>query len=264
VGRCSKGRAAHEGRRFNDYLTTLVGELFLSINACTVGARPATKDDQEERRGEEAMFTMKRLATLGMIAAGVTLGWSTGANAQASAPDTSQGSVATAQQQADASRQRATELARAGGWAYKTGLVGQAQRDAARHQEEADRAAAEAQSCPPPAPPSLAEAAALARLEELRQASAWAYKTGAVARAEREVQAAQSAGGQVELVATSPAQTAALARLEELRQAGGWAYKTGAVARAEREVQAQATTTQPTSICGGREGQPRVLMTSRM
>lgn len=208
------------------------------------------------------MFTMKRLATLGMIAAGVTLGWSTGANAQASAPGTLEARVATAQQQADASRQRATELARAGGWAYKTGLVAQAQRDAARHQEEADKALAEGQSCPPPAPPSLAQAAALAQLEEVRQAGAWAYKTGAVARAEREAQAAQAVGGEAELSVPSPAQAAALARLEELRQAGGWAYKTGAVARAEREVQAQATT-QPTSICGGREGQPRVLITSR-
>jgi hypothetical protein len=40
-----------------------------------------------------------------------------------------------------------------------------------------------------PVVPSPAEAAARARLEELRQAGGWAYKTGAVARAEREVQA---------------------------------------------------------------------------
>ena len=214
------------------------------------------------------MFTMNGIARLGLIAAGVTLGWSTVANADANAPGSSQATVAaTAQQQADASRQRANELAKAGGWAYKTGLVAQAQRDAARHQAEADRAVADGPSCPPPAPPSVAQAAALARLEELRQAGAWAYKTGAVARAEREVQATQVTGGEADPFATSsPAQAAALARLEGLRQAGGWAYKTGAVARAEREVQAQQaqSTTQPTSICGGREGQPRVLVTSSL
>jgi hypothetical protein len=208
------------------------------------------------------MVTMNGVAKVGVIIAGATLGWSTGANAQASAPGAAQAQVVAAQQQADAARQRATELARAGGWAYKVGLVAQAQRDAVRYQEEADRAAAEAQPCPPPAPPSPAQAAAFARLEELRQAGGWAYKTGAVARAEREVQA-QATGGEMEAVAPSPAQAAALARLEGLRQAGGWAHKTGAVAWAEREVQAQATT-QPTPICGVRDGQPGVLMTSRI
>jgi hypothetical protein len=210
------------------------------------------------------MLTMNGLAKVGMIIAGVTLGWAADANAKATAPESSQARAAAVQQQADAARQRATELARAGGWAYKTGLVQQAQRDAARYQEEADRAVAEAQSCPPPAPPSPAQVAALARLEELRQAGGWAYKMGAVARVEREVQLqAQATDVEVEPAAPSPAQAAALARLEELRQAGGWAYKTGAVARAEREVQAQAAT-QPTPICGGREGQPQILMTSRI
>jgi hypothetical protein len=208
------------------------------------------------------MFTMNGVAKVGVIIAGLTLGWATGAKAQASDPATSLARGAAAQQRADAARQRATELARAGGWAYKTGLVAQAQRDAARYQEQADEAIAEAQACPPPAPPSPAQAAALARLDGLRQAGGWAYKTGAVAQAEREVQAQASGGEVVEAVAPSPAQAAALARLDGLRQAGGWAYKTGAVARAEREVQAQATT-QPTPICAGRGGQRQVLMTSR-
>ena len=135
------------------------------------------------------MFTRSGVSKVGIIIAGLALGWSTGANAQASARATAQSRAAAAQQQADAARQRATELARAGGWAYKTGLVQQAQRDAVRYQEEADKAVAEAQSCPPPATPSQAQVAAIARLEELRQAGGWAYKTGAVARAEREVQA---------------------------------------------------------------------------
>ena len=78
------------------------------------------------------MFTRSGVSKVGIIIAGLALGWSTGANAQASARATAQSRAAAAQQQADAARQRATELARAGGWAYKTGLVERAQRDAAR------------------------------------------------------------------------------------------------------------------------------------
>ena len=206
------------------------------------------------------------ISTVGtiMIVVGVAFGWSTGANAQAGQPGTSQAHVATAQHQADAARQRAAELERAGGWAYKAGLVEQARRDAVRYQAQADEAFAEAQACPPSATPSPAQAAALARLEGLRQAGGWAYKTGAVARAERDVQS-QAAGDAAASVAPSPAQTAAVARLEQLRHAGGWAYKTGAVARAEREVQVQfQSAPEPTQTCGGREGQRRVLMSSRI
>jgi hypothetical protein len=207
------------------------------------------------------MFAKDGMSKVGlMIITGVALGWSTGANAQASDRTTSQARAATAQRLADAARDRATELARAGGWAYKTGLVERAQRDAARYQAEADRASAEAHSCPPPAAPSPAQVAAFVRLTELRQAGGWAYKTGAVTRAEREVQSL-SVSAEADLVALSPAQAAALARLSQLRQAGGWAYKTGAVARAELEVQAVAPS-EPTSICGGREARPRATMTS--
>jgi hypothetical protein len=208
------------------------------------------------------MFTrsgISKVRTI-MIITGVALGWSTVVNAQASDRATSQAGAVAAQQQADAARERVTELARAGGWAYKTGLVAGAQHNADRYQAEADKALAEEDSCPPSAAPSPARAAALAPLEELRQAGGWAYKTGAVARAEREVQA-QTAGDEAEPVGASPAQAAALARLEELRQAGGWAYKTGAVARAEREAQALVAP-QPTSICGSRENQSRALTTS--
>ena len=136
------------------------------------------------------MFSKNGMSKVGAVVmiAGVALGWSTGAKAQGSDRATSQARAAEAQRQADAARQRATELARAGGWTYKTGLVQQVQRDAARYQAEADEAFAEAQSCPPPAAPSPVQAAALARLEGLRQAGGWAYKTGAVARAERDVQ----------------------------------------------------------------------------
>ena len=152
------------------------------------------------------MFTNTGISKAGLIIAGVTLGWATGANAQTSALDTSQTPVATAQQHADAARQRATDLAKAGGWAYKTGQVERAQREAVRYQEEAERAVAEAQSCAAPATPTPEQSAALARLEELRQAGGWAYKTGAVARAEREVQA---------LAAQEPAQTPVCGRQED-------------------------------------------------
>jgi hypothetical protein len=248
-------------RRFNEYLTTRVGEFLQVDQRRTVGAKRATKNGAE--REGITMFAKNDMSKVGaiMIITGVALGWSTGAEAEANERATSQARAAEAQQQADAARQRATELARAGGWAYKTGLVERAQRDVARYQAEANQALAEAQPCPPPATPSPVQAAALARLEELRQAGGWAYKTGAVARAESDLQS-KAAGDEAEPVVPSPAQAAALGRLEELRQAGGWAYKTGAVARAERDVQSQ-TAPQPTPICGGREDQPRVLMTSR-
>jgi hypothetical protein len=136
------------------------------------------------------MFTKNGMSKVGTITVitGLALGWSTGAHAQASDRATSQSRGAAAQHQADAARQRATELARAGGWAYKTGLVERAQRDAARYQAAADESFAEAHACPPPPAPLPAQAAALSRLAELRQAGGWAYKTGAFARAEREVQ----------------------------------------------------------------------------
>jgi hypothetical protein len=207
------------------------------------------------------MFAKNGMSKVGAIVmiAGVALGWSAGA--RASDPATSQARAAAAQQKADVARQRATDLARAGGWAYKTGQVERAQRDAARYQAEANEAFAEAMACPPAAAPSPAQAAALARLDQLRQAGGWAYKTGAVASAERDVRSLAVAE-EAEPVAPTPAQAAALARLDQLRQAGGWAYKTGAVASAERDVQSQIAP-QPVSICGGRDAQPRVLMTSR-
>ena len=205
------------------------------------------------------MFTKSGIAKAGMIVAGVMLGWSAAASAQSGDRGTAQARAAAAQHQADVARQRAAELARAGGWAYKTGLYAQAQRDADRYQAEADRAFAEAQACPPVYPPSPEQAAVLARLEQLRQAGGWAYKTGAVARAEREVRVL-TATAEAEPTASSPEQAVALARLEQLRQAGGWAYKTGAVARAERDVAALASP-QPMLACGSR-GAPTQLVTS--
>lgn len=209
------------------------------------------------------MFAKNGISRVGafLMITGVAFGWSSGASAQGGDGPATATRAAAVQQQADAARQRATELAKAGGWAFKTGQVQRAQREADQYQAEADALIAEAQSCPPPAPPSPAQTAALARLADLRQAGGWAYKTGVVARAEREVQS-QAAVDQAEPLPPSPAQAAALERLTQLRQAGGWAYKTGAVARAEREVDS-LTAPQPTAICAGRQAQPQVLVTSR-
>src|ERR1700735_2643492 len=94
---------------FNGHLTTRVGRL---------GSSRPTPDGQYEagnegrrRRGEDTMFTMNGVAKVGVIIAGLTLGWATGAKAQASDPATSLARGAAAQQRADAARQRATELA---------------------------------------------------------------------------------------------------------------------------------------------------------
>ena len=98
------------------------------------------------------MFTKGELSRVGsMIITALALGWSTGANAQASDRGTSQTRIAAG---ANAARDRATELARAGGWAYKTGLVERAQREAARDERERAQAVAWAHGCPAPAAPS--------------------------------------------------------------------------------------------------------------
>jgi hypothetical protein len=86
---------------------------------------------------------------------------------------------------ADAARTRAAELAAQGGWAYKTGAVDRANSEAARYQAEADAASGAVTAGELAVSPELA--AAQARLEELRQAGGWAYKSGAVARAEADV-----------------------------------------------------------------------------
>lgn len=199
------------------------------------------------------MFSIKRMSTVAgiTIIAGVMLGLPAAGKAEESGQGAASARAATAQQQADAARQRAADLARAGGWAYKTGQVQEAEREAARYQGQADEANAEALSCPRSPAPSPALMAARARLDELRQSGGWAYKTGAVGRAEREVQSL-SGETQADSAGLSAAQATALARLEELRRSGGWAYKTGAVARAEYEVRALATP-RAAPMCEGRQ-----------
>jgi hypothetical protein len=94
---------------------------------------------------------------------------------------------------------------------------------------------------------------ARARSAELRKSGGWAYKIGAVDRAERDADRHQAAAARdlaaarlpgaalVDELATPaprPEEVAARERLRKLRQSGGWAYKTGLVAAAEADVKA--------------------------
>ncbi|HSY41238.1 MAG TPA: hypothetical protein VLA79_16980 [Polyangia bacterium] len=101
------------------------------------------------------------------------------------------GQVAALQAKADVARVRATALARQGGWAYKTGAVDRATWEVARLQAAADavRASGDQRAV---APISAELEAAQAREQELRKAGGWAYKSGAVARAEADVRALSS------------------------------------------------------------------------
>jgi len=96
--------------------------------------------------------------------------------------------VESMQARADAARSRAADLARQAGWAYKSGAFDRANAEAGYYQAQAD--AARAASIPGGQPfvsPELA--AAETRLADLRQAGGWAYKSGAVTRAEADVRA---------------------------------------------------------------------------
>lgn len=100
----------------------------------------------------------------------------------------SSGQVAALQAKADVARARAAALARQGGWAYKTGSVERATQEVARLQAAADAARASGDQRAA-APVSVELAAAQARVQELRKAGGWAYKSGAVARADADVRA---------------------------------------------------------------------------
>ena len=98
------------------------------------------------------------------------------------------GQVAALLAKADIARARAVALAQQGGWAYKTGAVYRATWEVARLQAAADAARASGDQRAV-APVSAELAAAQARVEELRKAGGWAYKSGAVGRAEADVRA---------------------------------------------------------------------------
>jgi hypothetical protein len=98
-----------------------------------------------------------------------------------------------AQAQADEARAHATDLAAQGGWAWKTGAIDRANAEAARYQAQADeaRAVITGANRAPRVSPEMAEAQD--RVDNLKAAGGWAYKTGAVSRAEADV--AALAGG---------------------------------------------------------------------
>jgi hypothetical protein len=101
--------------------------------------------------------------------------------------------ASASQTAADDARARADDLAKQGGWPYKTGLVDQANREADRHQARADAAAAVAAGtagAPEEVSPRVADLQQ--RLAEQKASGGAAYKTGGVARTEAELQALQA------------------------------------------------------------------------
>jgi hypothetical protein len=107
-----------------------------------------------------------------------------------------------AQQNADDARARADELAKGSGWQYKTGVYQAAEREAAAYDAKANAARAEATGAQAPGvSPAMADAQE--RLANLKKAGGWAWKSGAVARAQADIQelkepAASSQSGQNE------------------------------------------------------------------
>jgi hypothetical protein len=114
------------------------------------------------------------------------------------------GQVAALQAKADVARAQAVALSRQGGWAYKTGAVDRATQEVARLQAAADRARASGDQRAA-APVSAELVAAQARVQELRKAGGWAFKSGAVDRAEADVRAL-SKGREVMMGLYEPAQ----------------------------------------------------------
>lgn len=119
-----------------------------------------------------------------------------------------------AQVEADGARDRADELAKMGGPAYKSGLMDQANREAAQKQEAADEAAATATGranwAPSPTSPAMVDAED--RLADLQAQGGWAYKSGAVNRQRAEIQSLAT-GSNIEPASTmTPAQVPESAR----------------------------------------------------
>ena len=98
--------------------------------------------------------------------------------------------ASTAQAEANEARARADDLAKMGGPAYKSGLMDQANREAAQKQEVADEAAATATGranwAPSATSPALVDAQD--QLANLEAQGGWAYKSGAVDRQRAEIQ----------------------------------------------------------------------------
>jgi hypothetical protein len=95
-----------------------------------------------------------------------------------------------AQTKADDASDRADELAKGSGWQYKTGVYQAAERQAATYEAEASAARAEATGAnlaPMAVSPAMTDAQE--RVANLKKTSGWAWKTGAIDRAEADVQA---------------------------------------------------------------------------
>jgi hypothetical protein len=102
--------------------------------------------------------------------------------------------VDTAQARADAARARADFLARVGqGSAYKSGAIDSAKAEAASAQAEADAWRTVLISPLPPTSTALDDAQD--RLDYLRAMGGWAYKSGAVDRAQAEASSIRAAEG---------------------------------------------------------------------
>jgi hypothetical protein len=95
-----------------------------------------------------------------------------------------------AQFQADEARDRAAQLSAQGGWAYKSGAVDRAEAEAARYQAQADDARGVASGtnwATYAVSPAMSDAQD--NLANLKAQGGWAYKSGAVARAEADIEA---------------------------------------------------------------------------
>jgi hypothetical protein len=100
------------------------------------------------------------------------------------------GRAEAAQVQANDAQARADELAKQGGPAYKSGAIESANRDAARLQEQADAARAEANGANwAPLAVSPKMAALQTRLASEKASGGWGYKSGAVRRTEADIRA---------------------------------------------------------------------------
>jgi hypothetical protein len=92
-----------------------------------------------------------------------------------------------AQTKADDARARAKELEKMGGSAYKTGLVPNELRTADVAQQKADQARAAATGVEPVTSPAMEDAQT--RLTDLKKGGGWAYKSGAIRWAEKDIRA---------------------------------------------------------------------------
>jgi hypothetical protein len=138
---------------------------------------------------------MRSFWTMGMSfvagSAMMVLGSTGTAGAQdAAAVADAAGRARAAQVNADEAQTRADDLAKQGGWAYKSGLIDRTTQEADRYQDKANAARDEitgANVAPSAVSPTMAKAEE--RLQTLEASGGWAYKSGAVRREEAHIDA---------------------------------------------------------------------------